>query len=151
MFFLPSIYLLLILGLLDSLYLSYEHFLGTNSGFCPWNNPWLACGRVLDSPYSMLGPVPLVVLGAIHYAGMLVWLLLWHKTGGRVFEYFLKIQSTVGLLFSAYLVYLQAVVIEAYCVYCLASALVSLGVFVLGWRFVRPPKLSETEILEKVS
>jgi len=151
MLFLPLIHLLLILGLVDSTYLTYEHFLGTNSGFCPWNNPWLACGRVLDSPYSILGSVPLVVLGVIHYAGMFVWLLLWHKTSRRVFEYLLKIQSTVGLLFSAYLVYIQAVVIEAYCVYCLVSALVSLGVFVLGWLLVRPPKLSETEILEKVS
>lgn len=145
------LFVLIFLGLVDSSYLTYEHFFGASSGLCPWNNPWLACGRVLDSPYSMVGFVPLALLGAMHYMGMIVWLLLLKKTGNNLFAHFLKLQSTIGILFSVYLVYLQAAVIGAYCVYCLASALISLGVFVLVWRYFRQLKPSETAPSGKAS
>lgn len=130
--------ILLLLGIMDAGYLTYEHFF-PNSELCHWSNPWLACGRVLDGPYSQIGPIPLALLGFLHYIGLAVWYFGWQKTSQKLYLYLLHVQSGAGLVVSGYLVYLQAMVIQTFCVYCLASAGISLLIFALVWLYSDRP------------
>lgn len=117
-------------GVLDALYLTYEHY----SGIVPpcsihW---WLAdCGKVLQSPYSLLfGLVPLALLGVFQYAAELCLAILSIANPNRLFQLLLIALSTIGVLFSSYFVYLIFGVIHATCLYCLGSAVISFLIFV---------------------
>ena len=118
--------LVALVGLADAIYLTIHHFTAEavpcGEGF--------DCGAVLNSEYGEIGGVPLAVFGAAAYftAFSLAILTafgnrsLWTLFGGQV---------SLMLIFTAWLVYLQAFVIEAFCQFCLLSAAVTLGLFTI--------------------
>jgi uncharacterized membrane protein len=117
-----------LIGFLDATYLTIQHYRGF----------WLECGPVLDcdavmtSQYAVIGGVPLALLGAVYY---LVIFLLTVAYYDRKHPYLLSIiapLTILGFLVSLVLVYLQAFIIRAFCLYCLLSALTSTGLFVLA-------------------
>ena len=60
------------------------------------------------------------------------------EAGERHFRYLMPVAvifagALMGVLFSAYLTYLEAVVIGAWCRYCVASALVMAAIFGCAW------------------
>ncbi|MCS7006313.1 MAG: vitamin K epoxide reductase family protein [Thermoleophilia bacterium] len=75
------------------------------------------CEQVQSSEYAELLGVPVAVLGAGAYATLLL-LLLWDVPLARLAAASL---SFFALLFSAYLLILQLVVIDAICIWCLAN------------------------------
>lgn len=117
-----------LIGFIDAGYLTYEHYFG-NADFCPWNNPWLACGRVLDSAYAIIGPVPVALLGNLHYLLLLAWFFLYLRTQKPWWLILFQIEALAGFLISLWLVYLQAFVLQAFCAYCLISAAASILIF----------------------
>lgn len=129
--FLPYLLIILsLLGVLDAAYLTFEHF----AGIVPpcsihW---WLTdCGKVLGSKYSMFfGIIPLALLGVFQYIAELALSIFIITTGNKLAKLVLFIFSSAGLLFSIYFVYLMLGVIGAICLYCFASAIISLGIFV---------------------
>ncbi len=92
------------------------------------------CESVQASPYAWIGPVPVALLGVIGYTLLLVLRL----AQGRVvpkWEGYVALAALgvalVGVLYSAYLTYLEAFVIQAWCPWCVASAILMAAYFVL--------------------
>ncbi len=120
-----------IAGIFDAGFLTYEHF----QGIVPpcTANAWFAdCGKVLNSSYSVVLGIPLALIGFFYYfilTALTVAVLFGRK---KLFAFGILIFTSAGLLGSIYFVYLQLVVIQAVCFYCMVSALNSLILFLLA-------------------
>ena len=104
-------------------YLSYTH----------WADKVVACGGLGDcevvqnSDYATLGPVPVALLGVLAYAGMgsLALLTLWRRSPALEWPILVFWAAALaGTAYSAYLTYVELFVLEAICVWCVASAVV---------------------------
>lgn len=105
----------------------------------------LACGDggcevVQLSPYATLLGVPVALFGVVGYAAMLA-VCLAGLHGAAAHQTWptraLVALSGLGVAFTAYLTYLEAMVIHAWCYWCLASAGIVTALFVValgGWR-----------------
>lgn len=126
--FLLLIFVCAVIGILDTAYLSYEHF----AKIIPpcSTSIWVDCGKVLQSQYSIILGIPVAVLGLVHYV------MLWLNTVGVTFfnfkqsKYLMVLQSWAAFFFSLYFVYLQLVVLRSICLYCMLSAFLSLVVVI---------------------
>jgi len=92
------------------------------------------CEIVNTSVYSQIYGIPVAVLGGLAYVAMLVVLLL--EPGNEFFEFngpliVLGI-SIFGVLYSAYLTYLELYVIRAICEFCVLSAVVLTFMLILS-------------------
>lgn len=112
---------LILLGLADSVFLTYEHYALTNIG-CPVS-PWINCLAVTTSKYSEILGIPLAVMGIIYYLFMIFF--LYKGRNEKMFRHFLLLTSSIGVLFSIYLIFVQAALIKVFCFYCLLSAAIS--------------------------
>ena len=136
-----------ILGIADSAYLTYEKYSG-GSVVCGGG---FNCNAVLLSDWASIGPLPVSILGLVYYTFLFL-LGLSHylefdiskllKTVTKKFKItsvsslnfaspleLMLILTSFGLFFSIYLVLLMAFVIEAWCLYCLISALITTSLF----------------------
>ncbi len=132
------------LGILDAGYITYEKV----KGVIPPCSPGFACGTVLESSYASIGPVPLSVLGLFFYATVFIFAILNFVEISHVKIFGLKLHthdillslSIFGVGFSGYLIFIMAVVLKAWCLYCLISALLCAANFFLNaiqWRLRR--------------
>lgn len=115
------------IGFLDATYLTVTHYTGGLE--C---NIIHGCDEVLSSKYSELFGIPISIFGAGYYLTVIFLCLLYLdlKKGGLMKLVFGL--TVVGLGVTAWMVYLMAFVIEAWCQYCLLSALTSTTLFVLS-------------------
>lgn len=117
------------LGLLDALYLAYEHYNPLVLKCPKW--AFIDCAKVVNGPYSTIFGIPLGVYGAIFYLTFFAVIVLIRMQKKRVIEYFAILLSTFAFLFSVYLVVLQVFIIGAICIYCMFSALSSTLLFLI--------------------
>lgn len=133
-----------ILGAALTAYLTVIEATGGQAA-CPTNG----CNIVLSSPYAQLFGLPLPLFGCLGYLGMAVFALgplLVNKQQNKDFR--LWLEDTTWLLlfaggwamtvFSAYLMYLLIFEIQAFCPYCVTSAILSLsllGISIFGKRW----------------
>jgi uncharacterized membrane protein len=85
------------------------------------------CETVQNSPYSRVGPIPVAAFGVVGYLVLMVVSFLGLQPGSQGSRFVpgaLLIGGILGLAFSAYLTYLEAFVIHAWCQWCVASAVV---------------------------
>ena len=122
--------LLAFLGALDALYL-WIYKISNNDKMCLGSGD---CATVNYSPYSEIYGIPVALLGLLAYLAILAilflepsWKLL-EKFGG----YAIFGLSLVGVLFSAYLTFLEFYVINAVCPFCIISAIIILMLFILS-------------------
>lgn len=131
------------LGIMDAGFITYEKA----QGVIPPCHPGFACGTVLESKYASIGPVPLSVLGLLFYSTVFVFAVLNFVEVKHIKFFRLKLHthdillglSIFGAGFSIYLVTLMGVVLKAWCVYCLISALLCASNFFLNalqWRLL---------------
>ena len=122
------IVILAFIGILDACYLSYMHLLGEQS--C---GQWLGCSHVLSSPYSRILGVPLSALGLGVYLCLFFLAIRARDTQKTVdtARWIFYITLT-GTLFSGYLFYLQASVIQHWCPFCLLSMVLMVSIFALN-------------------
>lgn len=93
------------------------------------------CEAVQTSPYAELLGVPVAIWGLLTYLALLAlvlvkrsdWRDLGHPAGMAIF-----LVTLVGVIFSAYLTYLEVAVIHAICPWCVASAVVMVALFILS-------------------
>lgn len=123
------IWIVALVGLVDALFLTYKHFF-TPLAACGVGL-FSDCGTVLQSEYSIMFGVPLAVWGIVQYLGIMFLFWMSSMIGSMFYKRLLFIQTAVGLVFSAYFLYLQVFVIGALCQYCLLSALSSTVLYVL--------------------
>ena len=90
------------------------------------------CATVQSSEYAYIGPMPVSAIGVMGYVALTVLSFLGLQPGRRdsaVIGGLLLAGATFGVAFSAYLTYLEAAVINAWCQYCVASAIIITFVF----------------------
>eukprot|EP00440_Ansanella_granifera_P074073 gb/GFBE01080380.1/.p1 GENE.gb/GFBE01080380.1/~~gb/GFBE01080380.1/.p1 ORF type:complete len:412 (+),score=63.28 gb/GFBE01080380.1/:1-1236(+) len=105
------------LGALDCAYLTYAKL--TQSPLaCPVSGG--ACNKVLESSWSMIGPVPLAAVGFLAYCTII--LLSFNKDVSRELLWWLCFGMAIA---SLGLMALLAFVLKAPCPYCAASAFIS--------------------------
>lgn len=109
------------LGFLDSTYLTVFHF----KNIVPPCTVYFGCETVLTSPYSMVGPIPLALFGAIFYLAVIVLSILAITNPRNLHVKTLVFSIFVGFLISLYLILVQLFIIHAFCQYCLLSELIS--------------------------
>ena len=121
---------LALIGLLDSTYLLI-YKISRNNALCLGNGD---CATVNASRYSEIYGIPVSLLGMLAYLAILLILLLesrfvFFKTWSNylVFGF-----SLVGVLFSAYLTYIEYYVIFAVCPFCLGSAIIIALIFIFS-------------------
>jgi uncharacterized membrane protein len=109
------------IGLVDSLYLTYVK-LSNSYAIC---GPIGDCESVNSSPYAEIGGIPIALLGAGAYLAIIL-LLLFENRGEFWAEYgpiMVFGISLAGVLYSAYLTYIEIYVLRAICPYCVLSAI----------------------------
>jgi len=102
-----------------------------------WTGPLICgvgdCATVQSSRYAKIGPMPVSGLGLVGYALLLGTAFLGIQPGGRgsagVSRALVGL-STVALLFSGWLTYLEAYVIHAWCQWCVTSAILVTLIFI---------------------
>lgn len=90
------------------------------------------CATVQSSEYAYIGPVPVSTIGVVGYAVLVVLALLGLQPAhrdSRLVGTLLLAGSGGGVLFSAWLTYLEAFVIHAWCQYCVISAILITLIF----------------------
>lgn len=147
----PAFYLTALfafLGFVDATYLAVGHYLVLPLP-CSLTN---GCETVLSSQYSMVGPVPLAVFGVAYYLLALFSAVYLYASNERSLRpaQIIWLLSGVGVLASAYFLYLQVAVIQALCAYCIGSALTSLLLFasssLLLWQMSREAKGTKPDV-----
>ena len=92
------------------------------------------CATVNYSPYSEIYGIPVALLGLLAYLAILAILFL--EPSWKLLEkfgvYAIFGLSLVGVLFSAYLTFLEFYVINAVCPFCIISAIIILMLFILS-------------------
>jgi uncharacterized membrane protein len=132
-------YLLLtlaVLGVIVSSLALREHYREYGDSPCSINEHW-DCGVVNHSPFAMIGPIPVAVLGIAGY------ILMGALAFFRSYR-LLLVPTFTGLSFSLYLANIEKNVLEVWCIYCVISlgiislmSLLTLGTVVA--QFVRKP------------
>lgn len=127
-----SVIIVAFLGFLDSLYLTLLHFINR----VPPCSILEGCETVTSSAYAAIGPIPVALLGVLYYAFFVIaGLVSFHKRTSAPLSLAL-FAAPLGMLFTIYLIVLQLFIIDAICIYCMASALTSsllFGIWLAVW------------------
>ena len=109
---------LCVLGLLDSAYLTYEHFTSSATLACS-DTGAINCLKVTTSSYASIAGVPVAVLGLVFFVVMTGLCLpaAWRSPSPAVHRARLG-ASVVGLLMVFYLVYVELFRLDAICLWC---------------------------------
>lgn len=135
----PLVLVLALLGLAVSGYMAYVEITQT-SAVC---GPLGECNVVQASDYAQIGGVPIAVLGIANYLAVLGLWLAQRLTAGkwrRWASWGLLLLTAFGVLFSIYLTLLELFVIQAVCIWCLSSAIITTSLLlVVVWQLSRKP------------
>ena len=146
---LVALMLLSLLGMADSGYLFWKHRRSTllttgtgGSNFCQAGG----CDLVSQGEYAEVMGIPVAAFGIAGYLALLALSVMAAALGGRSLMWGIVGISGIGVLVSAFLVYLQIAVIGAICSWCVLSAFTMTSIFILSVllvRKMRPLDLSE--------
>ena len=137
------------IGAVVTAYLTINKLTGSATA-CPTKG----CDIVLSSPYATVFGLPLALFGFLAYIGMVVLAVAPLPFRGaeqknlranliRWTQPLLFIGGTAMMIFSGYLMYLLTAEIKAVCLYCVGSALLSTGLFLLALFGQDWPELSQ--------
>lgn len=122
-------------GLANSFYLVQAHISGD-----PLNCTLLnGCNAVAASPYSIIFGVPLASWGVLFYFVIFVFAATMLVVRARMLSHLFVFVTAFGFLASLYFTYLQFFVINAVCIYCIFSALLSTLLLILALLIIRIP------------
>ncbi|MEP6848033.1 MAG: vitamin K epoxide reductase family protein [Acidobacteriota bacterium] len=115
-----------LIGITDSTYLTIHHYTAEPVPCSIVEG----CETVLTSGYAEVAGIPLAAYGAAAYlvAFMLVLISLF---GNRLTWKLFGLQTVFMALFSAWLIYVQAKLIGAFCQFCLLSAATTFSLFIV--------------------
>jgi uncharacterized membrane protein len=122
--------ILTIIGLLVSIYMTI-YKITSNDNMCIGSGD---CKTVNASRYAEVYGIPVAVLGVAGYSAILAVLLLERKPGffqqnGTLLFFGL---SLTGFLFTLYLIFVETVLIKAYCPFCITSQTVMTIIFIIS-------------------
>lgn len=132
-----------LVGVLDSIYLTVLKF-SNNESLCIQGIG--DCWSVNTSIYSEIWGIPIALLGLVAYAAIL--LLLWAEQRSHLIQqyadYILFGVTLIGVIYSAYLTYLEIAVIKAICPFCVVSAVAMLILFIYSVKRLIDPNGNES-------
>lgn len=114
-----------LIGLADAAYLTAKHYTGKNVP-C---NLISGCEQVLNSSYAEFAGIPTAAFGAIAYFVVFSLAILTFYGNSKMWN-ILGVIVTLMAIFTVWLIYLQAFVIEAFCQFCLISAATTITLFI---------------------
>lgn len=117
-------------GLADSAYLLQHEATGTPL-ICDIQN-LTGCNIVANSEYSHIFGEPVAAYGVIFYGILFALAAFELVLFDRLLRRALQVVALFGVLASLYFTVLQAFFINAFCIYCLASAIIAFAIFVLA-------------------
>lgn len=124
--------MLILLGVGVSTYLVYVALDASAEPYCSGVGD---CHAVQASQYAKIGEVPVAAFGLLMYLGLLALHVasnLGPLRGKPLLRVWLTVLAGSGVLYSAYLTYLELEVIHAICVYCVVSASIVTGIALLS-------------------
>ncbi len=126
-----------VLGLVISAYLVATHYFAEQVPLACSTGGLVDCEQVTTSAESMVGPVPVAVLGVVWF-GLALALALGRATRLQM------VWAVLGLLTVFYLVYVELFVIGALCLWCTAVHLIVVALFLLTlWEATAPTPLGD--------
>lgn len=129
-------------GIADSAYLA-EHQANGTPLICNIQN-LSGCNVVAASQYSYIFGIPIAEFGVLFYSILFVLAALELVIFDRLLRRVLQVLALIGLATSLYSTFVQMFFIKQYCIYCLASALITCLVFILA-SFIEPIKRIEKQ------
>lgn len=124
-----AIFAVAILGMLVSGYLLMA-YLSEGPIVCSAGG---GCDAVRASSYSFIVGVPTPAFGLLYYLLLALGAISVRERNKKVMRAAYLILTGVGLAVSAYLSYLEAFVILAWCMWCVSSAVLTLVAWALVW------------------
>jgi len=111
------VYLFSVFGVLDTLYLMYHKFAGTDVACLFFPKEW--CRKVQYAKQSVTFGIPNSIAGFVMYLLILFFAYQFSTAGGPWWP----VQALVafGFAFSLYFTYVQAFVLRAFCTWCVIS------------------------------
>ncbi len=122
-------------GLADSVYLTQHELSGTPL-LCNIQN-LSGCNVVASSQYSHVFGIPLAEFGILFYSILFVLAALEIVLFDQLLRRVIQIVALLGVISSLYFTSIQIFFIGAFCVYCLASAVIAFGIFGVA-SFIEP-------------
>ena len=122
---------LTVAGLGVSTYLTYVHYAEPRALSCP-DTGVINCTKVTTSPESMLfGFLPVALAGALYFLAMsvLVTPRAW-RAQSRLVPAARVFGAVSGVAMVCYLVYVEAVVVHALCLYCTVVHVIAFALFI---------------------
>ncbi|HLM02549.1 MAG TPA: vitamin K epoxide reductase family protein [Pyrinomonadaceae bacterium] len=116
-----------LVGVVDALYLTYHHYTAEPVP-CSLTS---GCEKVLISQYATIWGIPLALFGAAAYL-VAFSLAILTVLGKRKAWLLFGIQVLLMSAFSIWLLYLQGMVIGAFCQFCLLSAAVTFTLLIIA-------------------
>ncbi|MBI5370182.1 vitamin K epoxide reductase family protein [Candidatus Uhrbacteria bacterium] len=117
-------------GFLISLYIAHKKRRKTEAFVCPFRGN---CTEVIHSDFSKFLGIPVEWLGLFFYAAVALGFgarALWPAFDGSLIVPLL-FMTTFAVIFSFYLTFIEVVTLRKLCTWCLISASLSLGIFVI--------------------
>ena len=137
----PLVLILALLGLAVSGYLAYVEITQT-AAVC---GPVGECNAVQSSDYARVLGIPVAVLGIVNYLAILGLWIVQRTASGKWRQWTgwaLLLMTVFGVLFSIYLTLLELFVIDAVCIWCLSSAVITTSLLlVIVWQLARRPSV----------
>lgn len=118
-------------GLALSTYLTYVHYAEPRSLSCP-DTGVINCTRVTTSPESILfGFLPVALAGALYFLAMTMLMTrhAWRSRRSSIATLRL-VGAVAGVGMVIYLIYVEAVVVHALCLYCTGVHVIAFALFV---------------------
>lgn len=132
----------MLVGIFDSTYLTWAYTSSSHRMVCAGGG----CDLVRSSAYAYPFGIPLPIPGLIFYLALAGLALVdAHRPSQRAWKA-IAVLSGAGVLFSAWLTYLEAFVIHGFCTWCVVQAICVVIVFALAMSIVgsRQPDSSES-------
>ena len=117
-------------GLADSIYLT-QHALNGAPLLCDLQN-LSGCNVVASSQYSRVFGIPLSEFGVLFYSVLFILAALEIAIFDQLLRRVLQALALIGVLSSLYFTFVQIFLIGAFCIYCFASALTTLFIFIFA-------------------
>src|SRR3990167_9423720 len=115
-------------GLADSLYLA-QHAANGTPLLCNIQN-FSGCNIVAGSQYARIFGIPLAEFGVVFYGALFILAALELVLVNRLLRRLLQAMALIGILASLYFIFLQLFVIDAVCIYCVVSALITMFILI---------------------